>query len=146
MQANLEKQAKELNVRIVDLETKAYANASRLKGEALRQTRTGGDRPQSRAGTAESERTRSRLEEEVRTYEAKIAEMREAMAELVSPSARQIDATFAHDKPHDKLQSTKEGNLQIAKRKAEREAGEYRQRVLRYIIFSFSYVRISWQY
>lgn len=71
-------------MRIVDLETKAYANASRLKGEALRQTRTGGDRPQSRASTgAESERTRSRLEEEVKSYETKVAEMREAMAELV---------------------------------------------------------------
>ena len=55
-------------MRIVDLETKAYANASRLKGEALRQNRTG-DRPVSRAGNppAESERTRSRLEEEVKT-------------------------------------------------------------------------------
>ena len=75
---------KELNVRIVDLETKAYANASKLKGEALRQTRTGGDRPQSRASTgAETERTRSRLEEEVKSYETKIAEMREAMAQLV---------------------------------------------------------------
>ncbi|KAI5120077.1 hypothetical protein M0805_002638 [Coniferiporia weirii] len=107
--ANLEKQAKELNVRIVDLETKAYANASRLKGEALRQTRTG-DRPSSGARNppADSERMRSRLEEEVKSYEAKIADMREAMAEL----------------------STKEGNLQIAKRKAEREAGDYKQRVL----------------
>ncbi|THH09667.1 hypothetical protein EW145_g1839 [Phellinidium pouzarii] len=109
--ANLEKQAKELNVRIVDLETKAYANASRLKGEALRQNRTG-DRPTSGAGArnppAESERMRSRLEEDVKSYEGKIATMREAMAEL----------------------STKEGNLQIAKRKAEREAGDYKQRVL----------------
>lgn len=71
-------------MRIVDLETKAYANASKLKGEAIRQTRTGGDRPQSRASTgAESDRMRSRLEEEVKSYETKIAEMREAMAELV---------------------------------------------------------------
>ncbi|OCB91229.1 nonmuscle myosin heavy chain b [Sanghuangporus baumii] len=107
--ANLEKQVKELNVRIVDLETKAYANASRLKGETLRQTRTG-ERSVSRASNppADSERLRSRLEEEVKAYEAKIAAMREEMATL----------------------STKEGNLQIAKRKAEREAGEYKQRVL----------------
>ncbi|EJD07825.1 nonmuscle myosin heavy chain b [Fomitiporia mediterranea MF3/22] len=107
--ANLEKQVKELNVRIVDLETKAYASASRLKGEVLRQNRTG-DRPVSRTGgtPAESDRMRSRLEEEVKSYEAKIAAMREDMAAL----------------------SSKEGNLQIAKRKAEREASEYKQLVL----------------
>lgn len=83
-QANLEKQVKELNVRIVDLETKAYASASRLKGEALRPNRTG-DRPGSgsRSPLPESERVRSRLEEEVKSYEVKIANMREAMAELV---------------------------------------------------------------
>ena len=76
-------------MRIVDLETKAYANASRLKGEALRQNRTG-DRPVSRAGNppAESERTRSRLEKEVKSYEAKIADMRESMADLVSKIVR----------------------------------------------------------
>ncbi|KAH8110939.1 hypothetical protein DFH11DRAFT_728463 [Phellopilus nigrolimitatus] len=94
---------------MVDLETKALSNASRLKGEALRQHRTG-ERPGSgsRNLPTESERTRSRLEEEVKAYETKIASMRESMAEL----------------------STKEGNLQIAKRKAERDAGDYKQRVL----------------
>ena len=84
VQANLEKQVKELNVRIVDLETKAYANASRLKGEALRQHRTGERPPSGSRGSADSERTRSRLEEEVKSYEVKIANMREAMTELVS--------------------------------------------------------------
>lgn len=84
-QANLEKQAKELNVRIVDLETKAYTSASRMKNEVLRQQRTGekigagGKLP-----AVENERQRSRLEEEVKVYEAKIADMRNAMAELVS--------------------------------------------------------------
>lgn len=69
----------------MDLETKAYANASRLKGEVLRAQRTG-DKPGSGSRTPlpENERTRSRLEEEVKSYEAKIASMREAMAELVT--------------------------------------------------------------
>ena len=82
-------------MRIVDLETKAYANASRLKGEALRQNRTG-DRPVSRAGNppAESERTRSRLEEEVKSYEAKIADMRESMADLVSKIVRGDETSY----------------------------------------------------
>lgn len=80
---------KELSVRIVDLETKAYANASRLKGENLRQTRTG-ERSVSRAsnGPADSERLRSRLEEEVKAYEAKVAAMREDMAKLVRGSSQ----------------------------------------------------------
>ena len=75
---------KELNVRILDLETKAYANASRLKGEALRSQRTGDKSSSgSRTPLPENERTRTRLEEEVKSYEAKIASMREAMSELV---------------------------------------------------------------
>ena len=71
-------------MRILDLETKAYANASRLKGEALRSQRTGDKSSSgSRTPLPENERTRTRLEEEVKSYEAKIASMREAMSELV---------------------------------------------------------------
>ena len=83
--ANLEKQVlKELNFRILDLETKAYANASRLEGEARCQHWTGERPPSGSRGSANSERTRSRLEEEVKSYEVKMANIREAVTELVS--------------------------------------------------------------
>ena len=72
---------------------------------------------------------RSRLEEEVKSYEAKIAAMRDDMAALVRTLSLRFTlypllTGYLH-------KSTKEGNLQIAKRKAEREAAEYKQRVLR---------------
>lgn len=84
IQANLEKQVKELNVRIVDLETKAFASTSRLKNEALRQQRTGERVSMGpKLPPAESERQISRLEEEVKAYEDKVASMRDALADLV---------------------------------------------------------------
>lgn len=96
-------------MRIVDLETKAYANASRLKGEALRQHRTGDRPPSGNRGSADSERTRSRLEEEVKAYEVKIANMREAMTDLVS--RRSVTALFTcllnpQISPHEKANSS----------------------------------------
>lgn len=72
-------------MRMVDLETKAYANASRLKNEVLRQQRTGERAVAgSKLPATDSERQRARLEEEVKSCEEKIARMREDMAELVS--------------------------------------------------------------
>ena len=82
---------KELNVRIVDLETKAYTSASRMKNEALRQQRTGEKiGAGSKLPAVDNERQRSRLEEEVKAYETKIADMRNAMADLVGIFLQEI--------------------------------------------------------
>lgn len=108
LQANLEKQIKELNLKIVDLETRSYQNSprpvvgsrrmesrieeltnqlhqtSRDKTETVRLQRTA-DRTarDARSQLVESERQRSRLEEEVKAYEDRINSMRQALDELV---------------------------------------------------------------
>ncbi|KAF8191360.1 nonmuscle myosin heavy chain b [Pholiota molesta] len=126
LNASLEKQIKELNVRIVDLETKSYANAPRtsLPGSRRMDTRieeltnqlqqTTKERRASgrhnrmihddKAQQLENERQRTKLE----SYETQIQSMRQSI---------------------DSMQ-TEENNLQAAKRRAEREAVDYRQRVL----------------
>lgn len=105
-QANLEKQIKELNVRIVDLETKslnsprpASTTSKRLESRIeeltsqLNQSSKDSSRLHRNADKtvrdakfqlAEAERQRNRLEEEVKSYEAKVVNMRQAMDELVS--------------------------------------------------------------
>lgn len=70
MQANLEKQIKELNVRIVDLETKAYTSRMASKSEAVRLQRTGD--------------VKKLHEEEINGYELKMLQLREELAEVVS--------------------------------------------------------------
>lgn len=105
VQANLEKQNKELNVRIVDLETKslnsprpASTTSRRLESrieeltnqlqqaskDSVRVNRTA-DRSvrDTRYQLAEADRQRIRLEEEVKAYEAKVVTMRETMDALV---------------------------------------------------------------
>jgi myosin protein heavy chain len=71
----LEKQIKELGVRIVDLETKAYTSKMASKSEAIRLQRT---------GDAKSAGSKSRHEEEIIAYEARMTKLRETIAELVS--------------------------------------------------------------
>ena len=128
--ANLEQQVKELNVRIVDLETKAYAIASRLKGEALRKHRNGERPPSGSRGSAVSERTHSRFEEEVKSYEVKIANMREAITELVSNQPEtKLNTVLTKVKSSPPFE---EGELQLTVRKAKRGAGGYKKQVLRY--------------
>ncbi|KAI0325559.1 hypothetical protein GY45DRAFT_217193 [Cubamyces sp. BRFM 1775] len=122
MNANLEKQVKDLNVRIVDLETKSLnpprpaTTSRRLESriEELTSQLTQSNKESSRIhvsadkALAEVERQRLRLEEEVKGYETKIVNMRQAM---------------------DKLQ-TSENDLQLAKRRAEREAADFKQKSL----------------
>ncbi|KAJ8508333.1 hypothetical protein ONZ45_g9391 [Pleurotus djamor] len=132
LNASLENQIKELNVRIVDLETKAYTNSPRStisarrpdgKIEELTNSLTGGkekaENPRSlraadklardaKLQIAESDRQRQKLEEERKAYESQIRALRESM---------------------DKLQS-EEATLQAMKRRAEREAGDYKQQTL----------------
>ncbi|KAL1700520.1 nonmuscle myosin heavy chain b [Schizophyllum commune] len=122
LNAHLEKQVKELNVRIVDLETKSLANASRpatisrradprieeltsqLSGKAGNQ-RTVRD---AKHAVAEVERQRAKFEEERRAYEAKLEELRRRTDQL----------------------HTQENELQSAKRRAERDAADYKQKAL----------------
>jgi len=133
LNANLEKQVKELNVRIVDLETKSYASSprpvresrrletrieeltskltqeSKEKSDTLRMSRTADKSVRdTKFQLVESDRQRVRLEDEVKTYEKKVTDLRQSV---------------------DALQ-TSESNLQLAKRRAEREAADYRARSL----------------
>lgn len=133
LNANLEKQIKELNVRIVDLETKSYASSprpatgsrrmeSRIEEltNQLHQTnkeKSDTSRLQRSADKlardtkfqlAESDRQRAKLEEERKTYESQIQSLRQAMD----------------------LMQTEENSLTSAKRRAEREAADYKQKAL----------------
>jgi myosin heavy chain 9/10/11/14 len=103
----LEKQVKELNVRIVDLETKSYSrmsqtttsgDAATIRGlknrvEELTRELENSNNHRDRASLSrgreatlrfgESERQRSRLEEEVASYREKITAMRQTMDDMV---------------------------------------------------------------
>ncbi|KAG6914825.1 hypothetical protein DXG01_015126 [Tephrocybe rancida] len=130
LNANLEKQVKELNVRIVDLETRSYSNSprpptisrrtdSRIEEltSQLTKDKAEGSRLQRSADKvardtkfqlAESDRARLKLEEERKAYEAQLQSLRQAM---------------------DTMQ-TEESSLTAAKRRAEREAADYKQKAL----------------
>jgi len=133
LNANLEKQIKELNVRIVDLETKSYANSprpptisrrmeSRIEELTAQLNQTNKDKSDTsrlqrsadklardaKFQLAESDRQRAKLEEERKAFEVQISSLRQAM---------------------DAMQ-TEENNLQSAKRRAEREAADYKQKAL----------------
>jgi myosin protein heavy chain len=132
-QANLEKQLKELNVRIVDLETRSYANSrpptisrrresriEELTNQLILSSKDGVESSRHQrspekfsrdpnAQQAENERQRQRVEEERQAYESQLQSLREAM---------------------DSLQ-TEESNLQLAKRRAEREAADHKQKALK---------------
>ena len=96
-QANLEKQVKDLNVRIVDLETRSLnaprpaPTSRRLESriEELTSQLTQSTKDSSRIHRStdkalqEADRQRARLEEEVKNYETKIVSMRQTMDELV---------------------------------------------------------------
>ncbi|KAG5729993.1 Myosin-11 [Termitomyces sp. T112] len=124
--ANLEKQVKELNVRIIDLETRSYSNSPRpptisrrtdSRIEEIIKDKGEGSRQQSstdkivrdpKIQLVESDRARMKLEEERRAYEGQLQSLRQAM---------------------DTMQ-TEESNLTAAKRRAEREAADYKQKAL----------------
>lgn len=111
VKARLEKQVKELNVRIVDFETKAYgtsprpsSNTRRLesrveeltnqlnqvtqdKGESSRMQRsTDKVARDTKFQLAESDRQRARLEDERKSYETQIENLRQSMDVMVSGS------------------------------------------------------------
>ncbi|KAI0828577.1 nonmuscle myosin heavy chain b [Trametes gibbosa] len=122
MNANLEKQVKDLNLRIVDLETKSLnlprpaptsrRLESRIEELTSQLSQTSKESSRMHVSTdkaiVEAERQRARLEEEVKNYEGKIVSMRHAMDHL----------------------QTSENNLQLAKRRAEREAADFKQKAL----------------
>jgi myosin protein heavy chain len=106
LKASLDKQIKELNLRIVDLETKTMSlNSSRPSNvnkrlesriEELQNQLNHSTKDSSRLKTAdkgnreammqlqESERQRSRLEEELKSFENRVKTMRQSMDEMVS--------------------------------------------------------------
>lgn len=108
MQAELEKQVKELNVRLVDQETKSYSSSPRPSTQTKRleakvqeltakldralKEKTDGGRSNGVSDKAlrelqfqlsESERGRLRVEIELKGYETKVTKLRDAMDELV---------------------------------------------------------------
>ncbi|KAF8320349.1 nonmuscle myosin heavy chain b [Clavulina sp. PMI_390] len=125
--AELEKQIKDLNVRVVDHETKSYSShtkrleaqvqelrtkldlAYKERAEAVtRAASTGGGDRELQARLIEMERGRARLEAEVKSYETKITKLRSAMDDL----------------------QTSESEMQLAKRRSDRDAADQRQRAL----------------
>lgn len=117
-QATLDKQIKELNVRIVDLETKSlsYASSSRSSNvikrlearieeltsqanqttkDASRVNRTADKSArEAMVQLAESDRQRVRLEEELKSYEGRVQTMRQTMDEMVCKILLQIFSFF----------------------------------------------------
>jgi myosin protein heavy chain len=98
LQAYLEKQIKELNVRIVDLETKSYASTPRSATarrvdnrieELAHQLRSNGDKKSPRSPDktklqlAETERQRQKLDEERKAFEEQISSLRKGMDKMV---------------------------------------------------------------
>jgi myosin heavy chain 9/10/11/14 len=148
-QASLDKQIKELNLRIVDLETKTLSFNSSRPSNVNKRLESRIEELQSQLGRAakgslglktadkgareaamqlqESERQRSRLEEEVKSYEDRIETMRKSMDEMVGNilEVRIFCLTLS-------MQQSTEAELQLTKRRAEREAGDYRQKALKY--------------
>ncbi|KAF5366211.1 hypothetical protein D9758_005722 [Tetrapyrgos nigripes] len=138
--ANLENQVKALNVKIMDLETKSYSNSPSRNGtmgrktdtriEEIWQQHTGGMSRLHRLSTdpkyqqSELERMRSKAEEERRAHEAQINDLRKALDDKVFPSFPSIDIVLTA------FQQTQENLLQSAKRRAEREAADSRQKLL----------------
>ncbi|KAL0070997.1 class II myosin [Marasmius tenuissimus] len=130
LNANLENQVKELNVRVVDLETKSYASSSRPGTLARRadsrieeitsqltQQSTGNSRVMRSADRmsrdfkfqqSEVDRQKTKMDEERRSYETQVQSLRQQM-----------------DKMH-----TEENLLQSAKRRAERDAADLKQKAL----------------
>ncbi|KAG8984552.1 hypothetical protein FRB90_005240 [Tulasnella sp. 427] len=133
--AALEKSIKELNVRVVDLETKSYANSPRpntasrrleskieeLTGKLQQESKEKNDtiRAHKSADQAardthfqlqESERLRLRQEEELRKAELRAENMKQ-----------QLSAS---------IQQNSENEMQLQKRRAEREAMDYKRRAL----------------
>ena len=74
----------------------------------------------------ESERLRSRLEEEVKSFETRVRTMRQSMDEMVNFSlcGYRLDLTLSG-------QQTNESELQLAKRRVEREAADHKQKALK---------------
>ncbi|KAJ3820859.1 hypothetical protein F5880DRAFT_904410 [Lentinula raphanica] len=118
--ANLEKQVKELNVRIIDLETKSYTSSSSRPATLSRKTDSrieeitsqltgkGHAHRLSRDSKFDMERQRVKLDEERKGYEMQLATLRKSIDEL----------------------HTQDNLLQSAKRRAEREAADYKQKSL----------------
>ncbi|KAG8883338.1 hypothetical protein FRB97_006763 [Tulasnella sp. 331] len=133
LNANLEKTVKELNVRVVDLETRAYVSSPRpvstsrrletkieeLTGKLQQESKEKSDTVRAHRSAdktardiqfqlAESERLRTRQEDELRKAEARVDSMKQTVNNM----------------------QNSEGELQLAKRRAEREAADYKQRSL----------------
>ncbi|KAL0958896.1 hypothetical protein HGRIS_014214 [Hohenbuehelia grisea] len=124
--ANLDKEIKDLKVRIVDLETRSYSSSPRpnatvrrlesrieeLMSQLNQATKQKSDSSQSLRSAdkiaRDAERQRLKHEDEKKTYEAQIQELREALDQM----------------------QTQENQLIAAQRRTEREALDYRQQTL----------------
>lgn len=153
-QAHLEKAVKELNVRVVDLETKGYANSPRPSTTSKRleskiEELTGKLQQESKEKTdtlrahktadktvrdiqfqlQESERLRARQEDDLRKAEARVDTMKQSLNDLVCLRILLLRCPQLTDC----RQQNSESQLQLAKRRAEREAADFKQRSLKYV-------------
>lgn len=153
LQAHLEKQIKDLNVRIVDFETKSYraspqpnSSTRRLearieeltnqlnqlakdKGESSRiQRSTDKVARDAKFQLAESDRQRARLEEERNLYESQVQSLRQSLDVMVRMF---VQSQLVDMLAYSRLQQTEESTLQLAKRRAEREAADLKQKALK---------------
>ncbi|KAF8880496.1 class II myosin [Infundibulicybe gibba] len=126
LNANLEKEIKELKVRIVDLETKSYASSprpttsrrvdSRIEELTSQLNQSNKDKSETsrlqrsadkiardaKFQLAESDRQRAKLEEERKAYEAQIQSLRRAMDDMVVPSVSHLLASLTTSRPDSK--------------------------------------------
>lgn len=154
----MEKQLKELNVRVVDQETKSFSSSprttpqvKRLEARVEELTRELQERRLSSSSSAkspsttanvrdmelklmESERGKLRMVNEVKSYENKLGKMREAFDELVSGWFPSYCCVGGGADAVLIVQQTSENELQRDKRRADREATEQRQKALGYAL------------
>ncbi|OAX41215.1 hypothetical protein K503DRAFT_848546 [Rhizopogon vinicolor AM-OR11-026] len=132
MNAQLEKQVKDLNVRIVDLETKSYAN-SLHPSPTVRQLQSRIDELTDQLKQASSDKFDSnrvpRSDKAVRDIQLQLAESDRHRVKLEEERNNSEDQINTLRQTLDKVRS-KESELERAKRRLEREAGESKQTML----------------
>jgi myosin heavy chain 9/10/11/14 len=126
-QAHLEKQVKDLKVRVVDLETKSYANPSRPSTISRRRdSRIDELTNQQSKEKGESQRSPDSIPREPRTQQAELERQKRFEDERLLYESRIENLRSALDN-----MQTEESKLQLAKRRAEREAAEFKQKALK---------------
>ncbi|KXS11953.1 hypothetical protein M427DRAFT_46743 [Gonapodya prolifera JEL478] len=127
----LNKQVKELNARVLEMESSALADNSRgfnklsTQLQSVTQQLDGSEKE--KALLSRQAREAERL---LRNIQFQLAEKERSEARLKEDTTKQEERFKKLKQQHEELESL-ESSLQLAKRKAEREAQEYREKALR---------------